>query len=176
LVVRQHNVARGAKVRPTSANGIAVLLLAGLFLGIPRGDPPPKTELTQITGQLRYLKGVGRLGRLNAVRFGLITDARDFRYESKSGAADHVFQALEHAPGSLVSILVDAADVRSPWFEEISLHPVYEVRIEEKTVRSYEEVLRSWRNQDKLGLWVGYGALASGVIFLLFYVRERRAA
>jgi len=160
----------------TRTVGICLLLIAALFLGISRGDPPKKSDLVEVSGTLRSVEKVyGRYG-LSSIRFGLTSDSRTFQYYSKEGALGIVEEALDHARGSEVKVLFDARSTHTPWFGNRPLFTAYELKVGTHTVRSYEAMLSFWRSDNTVGLWIGYPAAVAGVFFLFMHFRKRRCA
>lgn len=165
---------RDRRSRAARNSGILLLFIALLFLVISGDAPPPRASLVTVTGQLRYIEKVyGRFG-LSAMRFGLEGDSRNFQYYSKEGCLDLVEQSLERAASSEVQILINAHESHTPWFDDRSFHTVYELKLDGQTIRTYEEVLSAWRNNNAVGPWVGYPAALAGTIFLLMHFWKRR--
>ena len=145
------------------------------MLALSGGDPPDRTRLTQVTGQLRSLgKATSKGGGLGAVRFSLAGDPRDFHYISKAGQIDRVWSALGRAGHSEVGVLVDPADSHSPPLDGRAFHTVFEVRVGEEMIRPYDQVVAAWRNDDFIGAGLGHGSVVAGLALLVIDLLRRR--
>lgn len=156
--------------------GVGVLGLSALFfaIGFISHEPPPRSSLTELTGQLRYVERVLSKRSLNAIRFGLTSDPRHFQYVSKAGAANEVLEALEGAEERRVRIAFDSSDSHTPWFEDRALYTIYELTVEGRPVRSYDQVASSWTGDNAFGRWVAYGLASGGLLLLFVHFRARR--
>jgi hypothetical protein len=157
------------------AAGVVLLLFGAAVLAWRGGEPPDRTRLTQVTGQLRSLgKIASKGGGLGAVRFSLAGDPRDFHYISKAGQIDRVWSALGRAGHSDVGVLVDPADSHSPPLDGRVFHTVFEVRVGQETIRPYDQVVASWGTDEFIGAGLGYGSVVTGIALLVVDLLRRR--
>lgn len=156
-------------------SGIILLAFGVMVLALLDGGVPERSHLTQVTGQIRSLeKTTSKGGGLGAVRFSLSTDSRYFHYISKAGGIDSVWSALGQAGHSEIGILIDPADSHSPPLEDRAFYTVLEVRVGDKMIRPYAQVVESWDTDNFVGAWLGYGSAATGIMLLFIHFLKRR--
>lgn len=57
--------------------------------------------------------------------------------------------------GVVVEVLVDFSEVQKPWFHEFHYSPVYEIHVNGKIIRSYEEKMASIDRGTSIMPWFG---------------------
>lgn len=145
--------------------GLAVLYLSGGESGVP-----DRAALASATGQVQsVIKGKSSLG------FALKGDAHHFHHLSKSGAFPLVYQALSGAGSERVTVLYDPAQSWQPAFDDKAYHTVYEIRVSERTLLSYEQARDAWQTDQGIGKWLGMAPLLIGVALVVF-ARLRQGA
>jgi hypothetical protein len=158
------------------AVGVILTLFGVVILTLVGGTAPERSRLVEAGGPLRGLEKVtGKGGGLSAIRFSVETDPRWFQYVAKAGRIADVWSALESADRSTIGVLFDPAGAHSPVGDERSFYTVYELRAGERTVRPYAEVAASWRRDEDVGRWLGWGTAIAGVILLVIYYGRRRS-
>lgn len=144
--------------------GAASVILGLVILYLSGGEPgvPDRAALASATGPVQSLiKGKSSLG------FSLKGDARHFQHLSKSGALPLVYQALSGDKGETVTVLFDPSQSWQPVFDDQAYHTVYEIRVSDRTLLSYEQARDAWRADQGIGNWLGMAFLFVGVAWVL---------
>jgi hypothetical protein len=144
--------------QPTRAKNWAFAALSILLSGFMlyswatfRGIPP-RAELQSASGQVSWVKS-GRYG----IRFGLDGVPTTFDYSSKGNAMGLVREALLRKDHPVVTVLYDSS--------KTDYHPVFELALSGKPIRSHEEIADAWQADENVALWLGV-AFALGGLFL----------
>lgn len=134
-----------------------------LYLSMGESGIPSRVALVSATGSVQSVtKGK------SSVKFSLNGDAHHFQHLSKSGKLLPVYQALSGAKGEMVTVLFDPAQNWQPVFNENSYHTVYEIRISDRTLLSYEQASEAWQTDQHVGNWLGMAFVFIGVALVVF--------
>src|SRR4030095_5533894 len=77
-----------------------------------------------------------------------------------------VWSALQNAERSELSVLIDPASSHSPPLDDRAFDTAYEIRVGAKMICAYAAVSKSWRSDNDIGTWLGYGTAITGVALL----------
>ncbi len=137
--------------------------LAALYLAAGDSGVPERAALASATGPVQsVIKGKSSVG------FSLKGDAHRFQHSSKSGVLPAAYQALSSAGGEIVTVLYDPAQSWQPPFDDKAYHAVYEIRISDRTLLSYEQARGAWQTNQGLGKWLGVAFVLIGVALVAF--------
>lgn len=137
--------------------GLAVLYLSGGASGVP-----DRAALASATGPVQsVIKGKSSVG------FSLKGDAHHFQHLSKSGAFPLAYQALAGAGAEMVTVLYDPAQSWQPVFDDKAYHTVYEIRISDRILLSYERARDAWQVDQGVGKWLGMALLLAGAALVV---------
>ncbi|MDO6428377.1 hypothetical protein Q4489_15280 [Thalassotalea sp. 1_MG-2023] len=146
--------------------GLAIFGLVGgiYFLVTPLLDPvnglPEKDELTEIRGTIEWVKK-----HKYGVKFKLADKENTFNYPSKANSSTAVNSALSNAGHETIAILAVLDDFNTNYVTGKKFIDVYQVVVDDKTIRSYEQVRKAWEGDNKVGLFLG-----PFMIFAAFYI------
>ncbi len=150
-------------------SGVLSIAFGYLISFLATEDIPETKNLVSAEGTLRFVKKVDhqRYGS-DVVKFGLTGVDEEFHYNSKSGAIDKVYTALENAGTHTVAVLFNREDPRSAVFDDRVFFTVYALSVNQHSVRSFLDVREAWESDNRLGSWVGTSFIVFGI--LLFVV------
>lgn len=135
----------------------------------PSGGLPQFGELTEIEG---------KIGRVTTQRYGirfvLKDDSRELNYSSKMNALGLVGEALTTAGEQRVIVYADLNEPRSPMFSDNVYYNVFQIRIADRIVRSYEDSAREWISNQRLMPYLGVFCVVCGLIILWGGITSRR--
>jgi hypothetical protein len=104
----------------------------------------------------------------SSVKFSLQGDAHHFQFLSRSGALPPVHQALSGAGVERVTVLYDPAHNWQPPLDDKAYHTVYEIRVSDRILVSYEQARVAWQRNQGLGTLLGLAFLLGGAAWLVF--------
>jgi len=137
--------------------------LVVLYLSVGEHGVPDRAALASATGPVQSVsKGK------SSVKFSLNGDAHHFQHLSKSGKLLPVYQALSGAGREMVTVLFDPAQNWQPVFDENSYLTVYEIRVSDRTILSYEQAGEAWQADQHAGNWLGMAFVLIGVALIVF--------
>lgn len=137
--------------------------LVVLYLSAGESGVPNRAALASATGSVQSVsKGK------SSVKFSLNGDAHHFQHLSKSGKLLPVYRALSGAGREMVTVLFDPAQNWQPVFEENSYLTVYEIRVSDRTILSYEQASEAWQTDQHVGNWLGMAFVLIGVALIVF--------
>ncbi|MHC9084206.1 hypothetical protein ACYX7E_04105 [Luteimonas sp. RIT-PG2_3] len=166
-----------SRLTERSKNLLGAVSLAGLgalgvYLGLnPSDGLPLKTSLASAEGTATEYETY-RYG----VRFSLDSHPTGFNYLSKGNASDQVAAAIASSSGKTVKVLYDPQSLGGPVYSDRQYFTVFEVVVDDQSVRSYDQVAAAWRADNRVGFWGGWAALLFAVGFGLHSWRSRGAA
>ncbi len=138
--------------------GAAMLVI---YFEDPSDDFPAYETLSKVEGEIAWVQK-HRYG----VRFGFRNDGRGFNYPSKARELGLVRRSLESSSGSKTAVLIDPGRSHSPFYSDEVYFTVFEIRIDDKIVRSYPEISDEWMSDQRLMPYLGgFGLLAGLYIF-----------
>lgn len=108
----------------------------------------------------------------SALRLRLEGSERTFRYLSKAGEMTRVREALRDAGNAAVTVRFDPA---TPWTTpgvDAPQYTVYELSVPGRIERTHTLVTEDWRNDERLGSWLGVAFVVLGATLI---VRARTA-
>ena len=111
---------------------------------------PKKMNLTSFTGSLNNIHKTYGKGGINTIHFCLTTDSRCFKYSNQQKGLEIVFQQLNEASGLPIQILYDS---ECPASNSCS---AYEIKINGRMVRSYEQYFTAKRFDSAIGMIGGF--------------------
>jgi hypothetical protein len=126
------------------------------------GGIPPRSELQTATGSVSWVKS-GRYG----IRFGLDGIPTAFDYSSKGNAMGLVQDALSRPDRPLVTVLYDSSSG--------TYHPVFELSLSGKSIRSHEEIAAAWQTDENVALGLAV-IFAFGGMFLAWSASRKSGA
>ena len=116
-----------------------------VYLNQENGGYPQKNLLSEKVGRVdwvyKYKYGI---------RFGLVDDERNYVYPSKSNGQGIVLDSLMKADSKNLSILFDAKDPKGPIYNDSEYYSVFEIVIDGKPIRMYEESEKAWKGDNNL--------------------------
>ena len=144
-------------------------IVFGYFIGFLVTEDIPETKnLDSAEGTLRFVKKVDRQRYgSDVITFGLTGVNEEFHYDSKSGALDKAYTALENADKHTVTVLFNREDPRSAVFDDRVFFTVYALSVNKHSVRSFIEVREAWESDNRLGSWVGTTFIIFGILLLI---------
>jgi hypothetical protein len=151
-----------------SALVCALFGLGLIILFSVSGKVLPRSQLTQIQGEIDWVKATGKHG--NNLRFKFINNDTHLIYHSIGGQTSKTHSALANK-SSVISVLYDQSDSHSPPSDENSYHTIYELTKDGSIVRSYESMVKAYASNSRLAGWAG---LVSLFIAGIFFVVDRR--
>jgi hypothetical protein len=110
----------------------------------------------------------------SALRLRLQGSERTFRYLSKAGEMTRVREALRDAGNAAVTVRFDPA---TPWMSpgvDAPLYTVYELSVPGRIERTHAQVAEAWRNDERLGRWLGGAFIVIGGALTLRALVARR--
>lgn len=103
-------------------------------------------------------------------RFKLRGSDKVFQYSHKAEQSEFVLRILGSTTGELVEVLYDKNDPHRPLFSRVEIFTVYSISVDGKTLRSYEDVVSAWSDDNTFGRYfgaflvlVGLGLTAAGL-------------
>lgn len=131
---------------------LTVLIPAGVALtSLAREEIPDLRSLQPSAGQVDWVDDRGSL-----LRFALRGEPRVYGYNGKGGRLGQVVRELKAAQGSTVSLRY-AAPLIEPGVGP-AYYRVWDISIEDRPVRSYEDTRRAWHADNLLGVCIGAAA------------------
>jgi hypothetical protein len=134
-------------------------------------DPaiPYREQLEECRGHVEYVNDTGR--HRSTVRFKLVEAKIHFVYHSVAGESEKVFSILNNLKDE-ITILYDSSESHSaPLVDSNQYYTVYEVRIGNQMIRSYDNVKNSYGENSKLA---GYMSSAFFVLTILLYAMYKK--
>ena len=125
---------------------------------------PASERLETATGPVHRVWTGGR--RHETVFFELRGVPGAFVYHAKGGKSERVHDALESSRGRPVTIRHDPAEFEGPLWDR-RFHPVYELRLPFRLVRSLEDVDAAYRADDRIGAIFGVVLAIIGIAVLV---------
>ncbi|MEL7449079.1 MAG: hypothetical protein AAFN78_07700 [Pseudomonadota bacterium] len=135
----------------------------------PTGGLPAYEELTELSGQISWVSEY-KYG----VRFGLAGNPDKLVYSSRQRAVGLVERSLTMAKERTVVVLASLTDPVGPIFGDTVYYRVLEIRVDGKTVRSYEESAVAWLSNQRLMPYLGAFLVVGGLIMVRKKLQERR--
>lgn len=142
------------------------LSMAGIGLYAFLTDEFPKREsLLSASGAVTAVQS-GKSG----VAFTLEGQVPRFHYLSKGKAIGVVEQGLAPGPGRIVGVLYEDKG-SAPVLSDGIHYNVFEITLNGKPVRSYEQVRAAWHADNQIGAWLaGVFLLAAGYFIRLAFI------
>ena len=130
------------------------LSLSCILLGIVIGHNALTQENDGFPFKEKLSERSGFIDRIEKYKYGIkfkFSDGdRNFNYPSKSRGQGVVWDALVASKGKEVTILYKSDDSNSPVYSKKRYHDVFEIKVNERMVRSYSESEKSWKSDNKL--------------------------
>jgi hypothetical protein len=123
----------------------------------PQTGVPQRAELAIAEGKLAWMQK-GKYG----TRFGLIGANESFNYPTKARGISAVRGALECASNKIVSVQYEL-DSHGPIYSDEKYHDVWGLKVGDQTVRTYEETVASWEDDNLVAPWLGAAMLGFGL-------------
>lgn len=131
--------------------------LVVLYLADNASDAAEKWKLREAYGTVESLaKGK------SSVKFGLRGESRHFQFLSQGGDIKLVYQALSAAGNKVVTVLFDPQDHWQPPLSDQSYCVVYEIRIADQPLVTYDQAKTAWQSNRITGQWLGWALLLIG--------------
>ena len=153
-----------------------LLVLGGGWLAATmelHAGAPAKASLATATGPVDRVWTGGK--RQETVFFELRGVPDAFVYHSKGEKSAWVFDALAGSRGQRVAVRHDAAEFDGPLWDR-RFHPVYEIQVGYRLVRSHGDVDAAYRRDDRLGVALGIVIVALGIGVLVMPARLFRGS
>ena len=154
-------------MKPNSWKSHAFISLLGFGLALFALQVDPEDGIQQHND---LLKADGKIAWVEnytyGTRFGLLGVTKKFNYPSKGRGMGAVRDALENAGDNNVSILHES-DTHGPIYSDERYHDVWVINIGGQSIRTYEETLEAWKEDNNIAPWLGWIFLISS-LFLGF--------
>lgn len=133
-----------------------------LFTGLtnPNNGLPEKSELTEVSGNLEWLKK-----HKYGVKFKLDTYQHTLNYSSKASAADEVYRSFNSVSSGIVNVLLKQNEYNKNYLTGEEFLNVYQIYVNSAQVRSYEQVKDAWISDNNVGI-----ALGAFLLFAAVYI------
>ena len=120
-------------------------VMAYFSLTSVNGGFPYKDSLSEVNGYISWVKE-----HKYGIRFSFMDNDLNFNYPSKSKGLWTVKNALVNSKGKVVTVLYKTNEGRLPIKPENEYHNVFEITENENVIRSYVEVQKAWKSDNKL--------------------------
>lgn len=137
-----------------------------LSIGMNPSGLPPKTSLNRVDGLVEWNKR-----DRTSTTFKITGYNEPFKYTSKGGQMDLVEKGLEQGKRLSVAVYFDPNNPSTPIGSSNKTFPVYELRVGQELVHSYESVDAAWRSDDSIAGLIGIAFGAIG-LYLAYYSRR----
>ena len=109
------------------------------------GGFPYKSELVEREGFVDWVESY-KYG----IRFAFKDDEYNFNYPSKSNGQGIVYDSLISSKGKRVSVLFEEREYTAPIYTTKEFHDVFEIKVNEIIIRSYESSEQAWKSDNLL--------------------------
>jgi len=123
---------------------------------------PPKESLQQVSGKIISVKE-----KDNHIDFTISSSPMTFRYPKTAGASDEVFDSLKRHYGAHATVLNEILSYRAVDTNKAKHIKAYEIHIENRIIRTYEQSLRSFIIWRVISGLMGFMILVFGVFMAI---------
>ena len=149
-------------------SGVLAIASGYLIMFLATEDLPEIRNLAKAEGTLRFVKRVDHQHYgSDVIMFGLTGMDEEFHYNSRSGALDKVYTALENAEKHSIAVLFTPKEPHSAIFDKPVFFTAYALSINEHSIRSFLDVKESRESYNRLVAWAGTTSVIFGILLLV---------